>query len=481
METKKQHRRPRAQRPADKAAQDARRGAWFLMLFALPFAAVGVGMLLLAVLPTLYDWSRMQFWHEVPARVVSAQLHTHRGGKSGPTYSVSAHYRYEVAGTAYDGHRPSINTSADNIGSFHPNLAWRLESAQRSGAPLSVWVNPSQPSESVADRSLRLHLLGFHMIFVVVFGGVGVGMLWWGWHMRRGGAQKAARLQAVGAEPWLAHKAWADNRIRSSKRWEVWFAWGFAGVWGAIAYPAAWSAMPRAWRNDNPVVLTVLGLMVVVGLGLLVWAVRATRDAWRHGEVRLVMDPFPGAIGGHVGATVDLPGVPYRPELRFAVTLRCAYHYATRTGGGDNSTESREQVVWQGEGAAQVQPQGRGSRVAFRLSVPQGLPESDQAVGDSEHHWTVVLESTDPALDFSRRFEVPVYATAAESAALSHDAASHPQMQAQREAELDAVLDIEPVNGGVRLYQPYGRLWRQKLLWLVMGGASFCWASWRAP
>ena len=452
------------------AAASNKSSSWFLMLFALPFSAVGIGMLLLGVLPTLYDWSRMQFWHEVPARVVSAQLNTHRGSKSGSTYSVSAHYRYEVAGVAYDGHRPAINTLADNIGSFHENLAWRLESAQRSGTPLPVWVNPSRPDEAVADRSLRQSLLGFQMIFVVLFGGAGVGMLVWGWSLRRSDAHKAERLQTLGGEPWLANKAWADNRIRSSKRWEVWFAWGFAVVWGAIAYPAALSAIPRAWRNENHIVLCVLVLMVAVGLGLLVWAVRATLDARRHGEVRLVMDPFPGAIGGHVGATVDLPGVPYRPDLRFAVTLRCAYHYQTRTGGGDNSSESREQMVWEGEGAAQVQPQGRGSRVAFRLSVPKGLPESEQAVGTNEHHWTVLLESTDPALKFSRRFEVPVYATGAESTWLAHDAAKHPQMQALREAELDAVSDIEPVEGGVRLYQPYGRLWRQNLLWLVMGG-----------
>lgn len=453
-------------------------GSWFLMLFALPFSAVGIGMLLLGVLPTLYDWSRMQFWHEVPARVVSAQLNTHRGSKSGSSYSVSAHYRYEVAGVAYDGHRPAINTSADNVGSFHAHLASRLEGAQRSGMPVPVWVNPSRPQDSVADRSLRLGLLGFRMIFVVAFGGFGLGMLAWGWHMRGSGARKTQRLHTVGDEPWRANKAWADNRIRSNKRWEVWLAWGFAVVWGGIAYPAALSALPRAWRNENFIVVGVLTLMVAVGLGLLVWAVRATLDARRHGEVCLVMDPFPGSIGGHVGATVDLPTVPYRPDLHFGVTLRCAYPYQTRTGGSDDSTESREQVVWQGEGAAQVQPQGAGSRVAFRLNVPKGLPESEQTVGDSEHHWTVLLESTDPALKFSRRFDVPVYATGAESTWLAQDAARHPQVQAQRDAELDAVSDIELVDGGVRLYQPYGRLWRQNLLWLVMGGAFFGMGMW---
>lgn len=453
-------------------------GSWFLMLFALPFSAVGIGMLLLGVLPTLYDWSRMQFWNEVPARVVSAQLNTHRGSKSGSSYSVSAHYWYEVAGVAYDGHRAAINTSADNVDSFHATLASRLEGAQRSGVPVPVWVNPSRPQDSVADRSLRLGLLGFRMIFVVVFGGFGLGMLAWGWHMRGSGARKTQRLQTVGDEPWRANKAWADNRIRSNKRWEVWLAWGFAVVWGGIAYPAALSALPRAWSNENFIVVGVLTLMVAVGLGLLVWAVRATLDARRHGEVRLVMDPFPGSIGGHVGATVDLPTVPYRPDLRFAVTLRCAFQYQTRTGDSDNSTESREQLVWQGEGAAQVQPQGAGSRVAFRLNVPQGLPESEQPVGDSEHHWTVLLESTDPALKFSRRFDVPVYATGAESTWLAQDAARHPQVQAQRDAELDAVSDIELVDGGVRLYQPYGRLWRQNLLWLVMGGAFFGMGIW---
>ena len=291
-------------------------------------------------------------------------------------------------------------------------------------------------------------------------------------------AQPFARMTpqspaAEGESPWLARKAWAGNRIRSDKRWEVWVAWGFASTWGLIAYPAALSALPSAWSEGRWLVVSLLALLMAVELGLLVWAVRATRDAHLHGDVRLVMDPFPGSIGGHVGATVELPAVPYRPELQFAATLRCAYHCQSRSAGGDHSTESREQMVWQADGVAQVQPQGAGSRVSFRLNVPEGLPPTGSPAGDSEHHWTVLLQSTDPALKFSRRFEVPVYATGAQSTWLDQDAASHPQWQAQRDAELDAVSDIELVAGGVRLYQPYGRLWRHNLLWLVMGGVFF--------
>ena len=43
-----------AQGARDPAARGGKRaGGWLLGLFALPFAAVGVGMLLLSVLPTL--------------------------------------------------------------------------------------------------------------------------------------------------------------------------------------------------------------------------------------------------------------------------------------------------------------------------------------------------------------------------------------------------------------------------------------------
>ena len=272
--------------------------------------------------------------------------------------------------------------------------------------------------------------------------------------------------------PWLLRKAWASNRIRSHKRWEVIILWGFAVVWSLISTPLAHVQIPKALARGETAVVWIIGVMLLVAVGLIAAAVRATRDAHSHGDVRLVMDPFPGSIGGHVGAAIDLPAVAYRPDLRFDVTLRCAYHYQTRSAG-DNSTESREQMVWQTDGVAQVQPQGAGSLVSFRLNVPNGLPQSEDPVGDSEHHWTVLLKSTDPGLQFSRRFEVPVYATRTESTWLAQDAAHHPQALAQRQADLNAVSDLERVAGGVRLYQPYGRLWRHNLLWLVMGGVFF--------
>jgi len=172
-------------------------GLWVMGLFALPFAAVGVGMLLLSVLPTLYDWSRMQFWQPVNATLLAASLNSSRSSKS-TSYHVTARYRYEVAGRAYEGERVAISGGGDNVGDFQEALGERLEQALRAGQPVQVWVNPSHPADAVIDRSLRPGLLAFKMVFVVLFGGVGVGLLVF---VLRGGKplnQQASKAVAAG-------------------------------------------------------------------------------------------------------------------------------------------------------------------------------------------------------------------------------------------------------------------------------------------
>lgn len=182
------------QRKADAPKGPRKTGTWGLALFALPFAAVGLGMLLLGVLPTLYDWGRMQGWQPVQATLVSASLNASRGSKS-TTYGVSASYRYQVAGRDYEGQRVAIGSGNDNVGDFQQELGERLEAAHREGRAVPAWVNPADPSEAVLDRSLRLGLQLFKMLFVVVFGGAGLGMLYGAWRGRSGAAPRQARAR----------------------------------------------------------------------------------------------------------------------------------------------------------------------------------------------------------------------------------------------------------------------------------------------
>ena len=443
---------------------------WLATLFALPFAVTGIGMLLLSVLPTLYDWSRMQLWQPVEVTLVHAQLIKERGSKS-TNYRVAARYQFDWAGEQVQGQRVVISERSDNVGNFQEQLGSRLQHAFKNGRSVQAWVNPSDVRESIIDRSLRPGLLAFKMVFVVMFGGFGVGLLVLLWRDHRASsAAGSAGAAPESAQPWLERAEWAHGEVRSNKRYEVWVAWVFAGLWNLLAVPSIVLNLPAMLAQRNYLGAGIMALFGLAGVGLFTWATRATLDARRYGDVRLVLDPFPGAIGGHFGATIALP-VAYEPGRYFVVTLKCLHHYRTRSSGDDDS-RTRQSVVWQAEGIAQVEPHVDGIRLGMRFDVPRELPATE--VADGAHHaWRLEVQSAEPSLKFTRSFDVPVYATGESSVRLSLDAAQHPQLEQMRAAQIDAVSDLEPIPGGVRLYLPYGRAWKEGALLLVVGGLFF--------
>lgn len=446
-------------------------GPWVLVLFGMPFAAVGLGLLLLSVLPTLYDWTTMQGWQPVQATLVSAETVASRGSKS-TTYSVKAEYRYRVAGQEYTGRRVAINSGSDNVGEFHQELGARLEAAQRTGTPVEAWVDPADPTKAVLDRSLRTGLLAFKLVFSLVFGGAGIGIIVFAlrfWFARTPGAPTSG--PAWEARPWESRAAWKDNRIRAQRHIGVWVLGALAVLWNLVALPMAFSVVPRALARGDHLAAGILVLVPLVGLVLLAWAARSAFHARRYGDARLELDPFPGSIGGHFGATLAVP-VAYSSGLRFLATLQCVEHTRTRSGG-KTSHESR--TLWQVRGLAQVEAQGEGVRLAMRFDVPAHLPASEDP-GSEYHRWELQVTSVpgsagdDLAPGFERSFDVPVYITNQKSVWLRHDAAEHPQLgEVAQTGDAADVSDVEQVPGGVRLYFPYGRRWKTMLALLVFG------------
>ena len=143
-------------------------------LFALPFAAVGVWMAWLVGSSATDAW-QMRGWEPVPATVISGGYRTSSGDSD--TFEAYADYQYSWNGHRYSGDRVSISSGADNIGDYQRDMGRRLIRAQQTGEPITVYVNPEQPGESIVDPSLRWGRLGFESIFLRVFGGVGFGVL----------------------------------------------------------------------------------------------------------------------------------------------------------------------------------------------------------------------------------------------------------------------------------------------------------------
>ena len=59
-------------------------------------------------------------------------------------------------------------------------------------------------------------------------------------------------------QPWLKRKAWAGNRIRSHKRWEVIILWGFALAWSALSVPLAYVQIPKALARGETLVACII-------------------------------------------------------------------------------------------------------------------------------------------------------------------------------------------------------------------------------
>jgi hypothetical protein len=255
----------------------------------------------------------------------------------------------------------------------------------------------------------------------------------------------------------------------------MWFAWGFAALWNAISSPLPFLIYPEVVEKGN--MLALIGIVFpLVGIGLLWWAVRRTLEWRSFGPAPVRLDPFPGAIGGHVGGTIDL-NRSFDPHARFSLTLTSLHSYVS--GSGDNRSR-RESPKWQDSQIAHVTSGPRGTRLIFRFDVPDGLNESDAAQeGDAYDLWRLNLRAELPGTDIDRDYEIPVYATGESSRrlpAFSVDAAK----AGQRSIDTDAVRSLVRLGqgtGGNTMLFPVGRNVVSGIAGLLFG-AMFAGVGW---
>ena len=426
------------------------KGKVFMALFALPFSGIGVWMGF-SVFSHAFDAWQMRSWVSVEASLQSAGFDTH-SGEDTDTYEAYAEYTYEWLGRAYRGDRVSISSGADNIGDYQRDLGSRLAGAWQRGEAITVRVDPGKPSSSVIDPRIRWGLVGFKSIFFLVFGGFGAGLLFF--VLRPEGRKRLSPGTAID-KPWLLREEWQTASIRSGARASMWFAWGFAIFWNAISAPLPFIVYRELVDNGN--LPALIGLVFpLVGAGLLAWAIARTFEWRRFGRSPVTLDPFPGAIGGHVGGTIDLD-LPYDPEARFSLTLTSLQSEVTGSG---NNRSRRERPTWQDSQAAHASPGQRGTMVSFRFDVPDDLSESDaEPDGDDYSLWRLNLKADLPGVDLDRDYEIPVYATGERSrglAALSIEEARREQRSSDIDLIRRSVRFVQDASGRRMLF-PAGR------------------------
>ncbi len=250
-------------------------------------------------------------------------------------------------------------------------------------------------------------------IFVIAFGGIGV--LFSIAVIRAPNKNKDPTQNPYTDSPWLANDAWQTREIGSNSKAAMQGAWFFAIIWNVVSVWLPWRIYEEVALQQN--YLALIGLLFpLVGIGLLVWAARRTLEWRRFGIAPVLLDPFPGSIGGNVGGTIEL-GYPYDSSAKFIVTLANIYSHVS--GSGKNRT-THEAFLWQHSAAAHNEPGSKGTRLIFRFDVPDGLHPSDAVRDGSKYYlWRLNLKANLPSIDIDRAYEIPVYPTRQGSARIA--------------------------------------------------------------
>ncbi len=127
---------------------------------------------------------------------------------------------------------------SDNIDDWHHEVNARLEDARAAGRPVTVWVNPDNPAESVFDRELRWGEVLFLVPVLARLRRRGRGRAR-GDGVRAQGQGRRAAPRRPSTGPSAPRRAGPESASATPR-----FLWVFAFFWNAMSWPIAFLAVP---------------------------------------------------------------------------------------------------------------------------------------------------------------------------------------------------------------------------------------------
>lgn len=372
-------------------------GAGCLALFALPFAVVGVvaGVLLVRQVGA---WLDARQWVGTPATILDVELEHHQSDDS-TTYSVRASYVYEFEGRTYSGSRVWFSDKPDNVGDFFEKAYGQLYLHMNTGEPWTAFVDPESPSDAVLFRDLRWPLVMFKSVFMLLFGGVGFGLLGVIPLAKRRLAEDDRFKQLYPDEPWRWRREWRGRHIKASSRAAMVVPLVFALFWNLISWPIVILAYDDIFDPENRLALIAL-LFPLVGIGLAVWAVRSVIRWRRFGDSELLLSKMPVAVGGRLSGRVYCGA---RLEGGAAPTVRLSCYERRKRG-----KNSDRRLLWQDQAKVEgSQVSYDGMRTSFPVAID--LPADGQESEEHRIQWQLEVAAEVPGVDYAATFEIPVF------------------------------------------------------------------------
>lgn len=256
----------------------------------------------------------------------------------------------------------------------------------------------------------------FMSIFAIMFGGVGVGGIFFVIRAHRRHLEHVERLNQLGDEPWRIRDDWASGVLTHDSKATMLAALGIAAFWNVIAIPGGLLAALEAIRTDNPVLFIPL-LFPLIGIGLMIWAAREVIGYRKFGRSTATLSTVPGVIGRRLAGEIRT-GSGLMSARHVDLALRCVRRITT--GSGKNRS-TREEILWEGPVTQQhVRREGHEASVPFAFTIPPDAQQSDLEPSSDHVLWRLSATADVPGVDYRASFEVPVFRTAESNQPLPH-------------------------------------------------------------
>ena len=226
--------------------------------------------------------------------------------------------------------------------------------------------------------------------------------------------QQEAIKAANPNSPWLWRADWTTSRSLSESRNSIIGWWIGTILVSMIVMPIVTTALPPLLRTSDPKALILIGLCLFPAV-LLAGALRSTARRERYGKTYLEFNSLPFSPGKHVSGQIQLrlpTVIPHGIDLQLACVRRII------TGTGKEQT-TNEIVLWQGEKnvpQAALASGPLGTAIPVDFGIPQDGYETDHEQPRDQLQWLLTAKADVPGVDYSDKFEVPVFRTGSATA-----------------------------------------------------------------